>query len=57
MIIVLHVVSCPITFILSDDREWQEGVLNVMEDVQFLVFLVLWVLFPKFLGRLRSGLS
>ena len=56
MIIVLHVVSFSIIFILSDDREWQGGVLNVMKDVQFLVFLVVWVLFPKFLGRLRSDL-
>ena len=30
--------------------------LELMKNDQFLVFLAVWVLFPKFLGRLRSGL-
>ena len=56
MIIVLHVVACPIIFILFDDRGWQGVVFKVVKDVQFLVFLVVWVLFLRFLGWLRSGL-
>ena len=50
MIIVLNVVACPIVFILSDDRELQGGVLQIMKNDHFLVFLAVWVLFPKFLG-------
>ena len=56
MIIVLDVVACPIIFILFDDRGWQGVVFKVMKNVQFLLFLVVWVLFPRFLGCLRSGL-
>ena len=51
-----HVVAFPFAFILFYDRYLQEGVLKVMKHVQFLVFLVVWVLFPSFLGRLRSRL-
>ena len=32
MIIVLNVVACPIIFILSDDRELQGGVLQIMKN-------------------------
>ena len=35
------------------DRDWQGGVLRRMKDIQFLVFLAVWVLFPMFLGKLR----
>ena len=57
MIRVLHVVACPIVFILSYDQSWQRGVFKVMKNDHFLLFLAVWVLFPKFLGRLRSGLN
>ena len=56
MIIVPHVVACPIVFILFDDREWQGGVLKHKKNVHFLVLLIVWVIFPKFLGKLMSDL-
>ena len=43
-------------FILFDDRDWQGGVLKLMKSDHFLVFLAVWVVFPKFLGRLRGEL-
>ena len=36
---VSHVVVCPIAFILFYDRDWQGGVLKLMENDYFLVFL------------------
>ena len=56
MIKVPHLVASPIVFILFYDRDWQGGVLKLMKNDHFLVFLAVWVLFPMFLGRLRSGL-
>ena len=56
MLIVIHVVACPIIFILFDDPDWQEGVLKLMKNDHFLVFLAVWILFPKVLGRLSSFL-
>ena len=34
------------------DQDWQGGELKRMKDIQFLVFLAVWVLFPMFLGKL-----
>ena len=56
MIKVLHVVACPIVLILFYDRYWQGGVLKLMKYYHFLVFLAVLDFFPKFLGRLMSGL-
>ena len=46
---MLHVVTCPIIFILFDDPDWQRGMLKLMKTDHFLVFLAVWVLFLKFL--------
>ena len=48
---VSHLVALPIVIILFYDRDGQEGVFKVVKNDNFLVFLVVWVLFPKFLGR------
>ena len=42
-----HVVACPIVFILFYPRSCQGEVLKIMKNVDFLVFLANWVLFPK----------
>ena len=47
---MLHVVTCPIIFILFDDPDWQRGMLKLMKTDHFLVFLAVWVLFLKFLA-------
>ena len=47
---VSHVVAGPIVFILFYDRDGQGGVFNVMKNDHLLIFLAVWVLFPKFLG-------
>ena len=41
---------------LFHDQGWQGEVLRVMKNDPFLVLLAVWVLFPKLLGRFRSGL-
>ena len=56
MIRVPHLVACPIIFILFDNQDWQEGVLKLMKNDHFLVFLAVWGFFPKFLGTLRGDL-
>ena len=56
MIRVVHVRECPILFILFYDQVWQREVFKLMKNDHFVVFLAVWGLFPKFLGRLRSGL-
>ena len=56
MIRVSHVVACEIVFILFDDPDWQGGVLKLMKNDLLLVFLAVWVFFPKFFGRLMSSL-
>ena len=56
MIRVVDLVACPIIFILFDDPDWRESVLKHMENDHFLVFIAVWVLFPRFLGRFNSGL-
>ena len=54
MIRVPFLVACPI--VLFHDQNWQERVFKVMKNDHFLVFLVVWVLFPMFLGRSKSDL-
>ena len=49
-------IACPFVFILFNDRDWQGRVFKVMKKDRSLVFLAVWVLFPKSLGRLRSDL-
>ena len=39
-----------------DDPDSQGRVFKIMKNDCFLVFLAVWVLFPKILGRLRSAL-
>ena len=51
-----HIVAFPIVFILFYKRDSQGGVFKVIKNDHFLVFLVVWGLIPKFLGRLRSDL-
>ena len=53
---VSNVVMCPIVFVLFYRGDWQEGVFKVIKNDHFLVFLAVWVLFPKFLGRLSGDL-
>ena len=53
---VLYAVVCPTGFNLLCDRGQQRGVLKLMKNDHFLVFLAVLVLFPKFLRRLKSGL-
>ena len=48
---VLHVV-----FNLLYERSWQAGGFQFMENDYFLVFLVVWVFFSRFLGMLKSSL-
>ena len=57
IISVSHAVACPVVFILFYERSWQGRAFKVMKTGHFLVFLTVWVLFLKFLGRLRSSLS
>ena len=53
---VLHVLAWPIVFILFYKRRWKEGVFKVMINDHFLVFLAVWVLFPKCLSSSRGEL-
>ena len=39
MIRALHVITSPIIFILFDNPDWQGGVLKLMKNDHFLVFL------------------
>ena len=52
---LLHEVACSVVF-LFNDRDWQGGMLKLMKNDHFLVFLAVWIPFPKVLSRLRSGL-
>ena len=38
-------------FFLFPERGWQGAVFKVMKNDHFLVFLAVWILFSKFLGR------
>ena len=54
----IHIVSCPIVvffFFWSYDQGWPGGMLKPMKNDHILVFLAVWIFFPKFLGRLKSG--
>ena len=53
---VSHVVRWTIVFILFYEQSWQGGVFKIMKTDHFLVFLAVWVLFPKVLGWLRGDL-
>ena len=48
MIRVLHVVVCPFTSILFENRDWEGGVLKLTRSDYFFVFLAVWVLSPSF---------
>ena len=41
---VLHVVACPVFFILFDDPDWQGVVLRLMTNDQFILFFAVSVL-------------
>ena len=56
MIRVLHVDACRIIFILCDDPNGLEGVLKLMKNDYFLVFLAVCVHSPEFLDKLRIAL-
>ena len=56
MITVSHLVACSVVFILLCDIGRQGRVFILMENAQFKVFLAIWVLSLKFMGRLKSGL-
>ena len=45
-----HIVSCPIVFPWFYEGAWQGGDFKIMKNDHFLVFLVVWVIFTKFLG-------
>ena len=47
--------ACPIVSILFYKQRWPGKVFKKMKIDYFSVCLVVWVLFPKFLGRLKSG--
>ena len=53
---VLHIVACPLVFILFYERSFQGGVFKIMKNDHFLVLLSVWVLFPELLRRWRSDL-
>ena len=48
---ISHVIECPIVFILFYERHRQGGVFKSMKNDHFQVFLAIWVLFLKLLGR------
>ena len=47
---VSHLVACPIVFFCYG-QGWERGVFKVRINDHLLVFVAVWVLFPKFLGR------
>ena len=54
MVRVPHAVECLIDFNLLCDRGQQRVVLKSMTNDHFLVFLIVWFLFPKFLGEVKE---
>ena len=54
MINVSNLVACPVVFILLCGLQGNVDVLKITKNTQFLD---VWVIFPKFMGRLRSDLS
>ena len=53
MLRVLHANAYTILFILFYEQDWQGGVLKLIKNDHFSVFLAVWVFLPNFLGRLR----
>ena len=49
-------VACSIVFPLFDKGGLQGGVFKVIKNDHFLVFLAVWGLIPKYLGRLSLWL-
>ena len=45
---VSHAVALPIVFVLFYERGWQGGVIKVMKNDHFLMFLDVLIVFPKF---------
>ena len=54
MIRVLHAIVCPFSLILFYGGNWQGGVLRVINNDYFFVFLPI-LFFRNFLGRLKSN--
>ena len=54
---VHHIVAFPIVFLLFCLRSWQGRVFKFMEIDHFLMFLAVFVYFPKFLVRSRDDLD
>ena len=52
----LHVVACPVVFILSYDPDWQGGVLKHVKNGHIFDIFIRFCPFPKFLGRLMIDL-
>ena len=52
-----HAVACPILFTFFHKQSWQGEVFKTMKINYFLVFLAVWAIFPKILGRLRGDLG
>ena len=42
-----HVAACTIDFVLLYERDWQGRVLKLTKNDHLLVFLTIWILFPK----------
>ena len=53
---VSNAVACSIVVVVFYEQGFQGGMFKLMKHVNFLVIVAVWVLFPKFLSRLRSGL-
>ena len=53
---VWQIFAYPGVLLLLCDLGQQAGVLKLVKKAQFLVFLAVWVLFPKFLARLGIDL-
>ena len=51
-----NLVAFETVVILFYDQNWQGEVFKVIKNDHFLVFLAVWGLIPKFLGRLWSAL-
>ena len=48
--------SCPVFFNLFYEGSWQGGVLKVMKNNHFLVFLAVWGFFPQVFGQIKVWL-
>ena len=51
---MLHVVACPIIFILFDVPDWEGGVLKDMKNDHFLVFVSCLGHFPHVFGQVKG---